>query len=225
MGWAETPKADRHPVEVIKETPGASKRRSRWDETPALATPGGGTPSMTTPGGATPMGSTPGPMTPSAFTPSLSTPVGIKAMGLATPTPGHMLQMTPEQKQAWTLQKELDERNRYMTDEEIDAILPEGFKVLWCFHPCVFFKIKFNMLFLNLNLKLFYLFINHENLQILPPPAGYVPIRTPGRKLTATPTPMANTPAGFRIQTPDARTHVVDLQPQGVLFCFNYYSV
>lgn len=180
MGWAETPKADRHPVEVIKETPGASKRRSRWDETPSLSTPAGGTPSLTTPAPTTPSGSTPGAMTPSAFTPSLTTPTGSNAMAMATPTPGHMLQMTPEQKQAWSVQRELDERNRFMSEEEIDSILPEGFK-------------------------------------ILPPPAGYVPMRTPARKLTATPTPITTTPAGFRMQTPDSRTHVVDLQPKGNL--------
>ena len=59
-GWAETPKTDRG-ADLIEDTPtpGASKRRSRWDETPgaqgAGATPGGMTPSMT-PGGTTPGG-------------------------------------------------------------------------------------------------------------------------------------------------------------------------
>lgn len=54
------------------------------------------------------------------------------------------------------------ERNKPITDEELDAILPkEGYK-------------------------------------ILQPPSSYVPIRTPARKLTATPTPIA-TP-GFHIQ-------------------------
>jgi len=37
--------------------------------------------------------------------------------------------MTPEQMQAWTLQRELDERNRPMTDDEIEALLPAGYKV------------------------------------------------------------------------------------------------
>jgi len=37
--------------------------------------------------------------------------------------------MTPEQMQAWTLQRELDERNRPMTDDEIEALLPTGYKV------------------------------------------------------------------------------------------------
>lgn len=44
-----------------------------------------------------------------------------------------------------------------------------------------------------------------------------MPIRTPARKLIATPTPMAGTPTGFRMQTPDSKTHVVDMQPKGNL--------
>ena len=56
--------------------------------------------------------------------------------------------------------------------------------------------------------------------QVLPPPAGYVPIRTPARKLLATPTPVAGTPMGFRMQTPDNKSSkdmVVDMQPKGNL--------
>jgi|SRR6218665_1909420 len=45
---------------------------------------------------------------------------------------GHLMAMTPEQMQAWSLQRELDERNRPLTDEEIDAVLPEGYKVIAC---------------------------------------------------------------------------------------------
>lgn len=67
----------------------------------------------------------------------------------------------PEQLQAYRWEREIDERNRPYSDEELDAMFPPGFKVL-------------------------------------PPPAGYIPIRTPARKLTATPTPiMGNTPQGF----------------------------
>ena len=54
-------------------------------------------------------------------------------------------------------------------------------------------------------------------LQVLQPPTGYIPIRTPARKLIATPTPMAGTPQGFRMQTPDNKTSVVDMQPKGNL--------
>ena len=59
-GWAETPKTDRG-GDLIEDTPtpGASKRRSRWDETPGAQTgsmtPSAMTPSMT-PGGTTPGG-------------------------------------------------------------------------------------------------------------------------------------------------------------------------
>ena len=200
-GWAETPKTDRTGgADLIQETPtpSASKRRSRWDLTPQVATPGAMTPSMTpgggnqtpsmTPGGHTPGMSTPGGMTPSGmtpggFTPSMQTPMGAKAMAMATPTPGQLVPMTPEQMQAWSWQREIDERNRPLADEEIDSILPPGYKVLQ-------------------------------------PPTGYIPIRTPARKLTATPTPMAGTagtPMGFRMQTPDSKVSVVDLQPKGNL--------
>ena len=167
-GWAETPKTDRVAGEkIISETPtpSASKRRSRWDETPSAtpggATPGGATPSAT-PGGATPSMMTPS-GTPSAMnTPSLSTPMGQKAMAMATPSPHQM--MTPEQLQAYRWEQEIDQRNRPLSDEELDAMFPPGYKVLQ-------------------------------------PPAGYIPIRTPARKLTATPTPMmGQTPTGFYMQ-------------------------
>lgn len=193
-GWAETPRTDRG-GDLIQETPtpSASKRRSRWDETPGGATPSGMTPSFT-PGGMTPTGMTPGGMTPtgamtpsggmtpSGATPSGVTPTGPKAMAMATPTPGHLMSMTPEQLQAYTWQREIDERNRPLSDDELDTMFPPGYKVLQ-------------------------------------PPAGYVPIRTPARKLIATPTPMmgTGTPTGFRMQTPDSKTHVVDMQPKGNL--------
>ncbi|GFN90690.1 splicing factor 3b subunit 1-like [Plakobranchus ocellatus] len=186
-GWAETPKTDRG-GDLIESTPtpSASKRRSRWDETPGAATPSAMTPSMTpgqmTPGGATPQGMTPGGMTPS-MTPSGVTPTGNKAMAMATPTPGHLISMTPEQLQAFSWQREIDERNRPLSDDDLEAMFPPGYKVL-------------------------------------PPPAGYVPIRTPARKLLATPTPIAGTPMGFRMQTPDNKSNkdmVVDMQPKGNL--------
>ena len=86
-GWAETPKTDRTMGDdIIQETPtpGASKRRSRWDETPVANTPGGLTPSMTpgaltpsmTPGNQTPS-MTPGQMTPGGMTPGGFTPSGM----------------------------------------------------------------------------------------------------------------------------------------------------
>ncbi|KAL3314758.1 Splicing factor 3B subunit 1 [Cichlidogyrus casuarinus] len=196
-GWAETPRADRTPGAgaEIQDTPSylgfgatpgtiatqnaiASKRKSRWDETPlnkSMATPSAATPSMT-PGGFTPGGATPSGMGPD-FTPSGTTPVGSQAMGMATPAfggvgmtlPGAAIPMTPEQMQAYNLQRELDNRNRPFTDEELDEILPPGYK-------------------------------------ILPPPAGYVPLKTPTRRLVATPTPMVGTPMGFKMTTPDVGT-------------------
>ncbi|KAL5007606.1 hypothetical protein ScPMuIL_016412 [Solemya velum] len=174
-GWAETPRTDRG-GDLIQDTPtpGASKRRSRWDETP------GATPGNMTPGGMTPSMATPGGTTPGNQTPNGVTPTGQKAMAMATPTPGHLMSMTPEQLQAYTWQREIDERNRPLADEELDTMFPPGYKVLQ-------------------------------------PPAGYIPIRTPARKLIATPTPMAGTPTGFRMQTPDSKTHIVDMQPKGNL--------
>ncbi|KAI9582133.1 splicing factor 3B subunit 1 [Glossina fuscipes] len=180
-GWAETPKPDRSTTDniVIESTPGASKRRSRWDETPSNTTPSmtpsAVTPNMTpsitphvTPGHATPL-----------LTPRGTTPIGVKAMAMATPTPGALAAMTPEQLQAYRWEKEIDERNRPFTDEELDQMFPPGYK-------------------------------------ILPPPAGYVPLRTPGRKLMATPTPIgAGTPAGFFIQVEDKNAKFMDNQPKG----------
>lgn len=39
------------------------------------------------------------------------------------------MSMTPEQLQAWRWEREIDERNRPLTDEELDAMFPEGYKV------------------------------------------------------------------------------------------------
>ncbi|XP_004535089.1 splicing factor 3B subunit 1 [Ceratitis capitata] len=180
-GWAETPKPDRGTSDnvVAESTPGASKRRSRWDETPSNATP-----SMTPSSAMTPSltpsmtpHTTPGHITP-LLTPGGTTPIGVKAMAMATPTPGALAAMTPEQLQAYRWEKEIDERNRPLTDEELDQMFPPGYK-------------------------------------ILPPPAGYVPLRTPGRKLMATPTPIAGTPAGFFIQVEDKNAKFMDNQPKG----------
>ena len=49
--------------------------------------------------------------------------------------------MTPEQVQAWRWEKELDERNRPLSDEELDALFPQdGYKVT---HYLVFFSKSF----------------------------------------------------------------------------------
>ena len=180
-GWAETPRSVQ-PGDKISDTPsaGASKRRSRWDETPSA------TPSMTPSGasGAATPSMTPGSATPSQtpmMTPGGSTPMGQKAMAMATPSASQMMQMTPEQMQAYRWEKEIDERNRPLADEELDAMFPPGYK-------------------------------------ILQPPSNYIPIRTPARKLTATPTPMmGQTPQGFYMQAEnlDKTAKFVDNQPAG----------
>lgn len=211
-GWAETPRTDRTGAETpgMTPTPHGGKRRSRWDETPQLGSTPGGTPGATpggaTPGGATPS-ATPGTTPGTSRTPGMSTPGGLStpgmgtphgtpkvsgtpgltpggtlAMQMHTPTPGHLISMTPEQMQAYRWEKEIDERNRPMTDDELDSLMPfEGYKVLQ-------------------------------------PPANYQPIRTPARKLTATPTPLS-AGTGFRMQT-DERGNVkgvVEEQPPGNL--------
>ncbi|KAK9018897.1 hypothetical protein V6N11_033942 [Hibiscus sabdariffa] len=127
--WDATPKG------LVTPTP--KRQRSRWDETPA------------TMGSATPMaGSTPNvPLTPGV------TPFG--GTDLQTPTPSNLRgPMTPEQYNLLRWEKDIEERNRPLTDEELDAMFPQ------------------------------------EGYKILEPPASYVPIRTPARKLLATPTPM-----------------------------------
>lgn len=107
--------------------------------------------------------------------------MGQKAMAMATPSAAQLAQMTPEQMQAFRWEREIDERNRPLMDEELDAMFPPGYKVLQ-------------------------------------PPATYVPIRTPARKLTATPTPMmGQTPSGFYMQQEnlDKSAKFVDNQPKG----------
>lgn len=52
--------------------------------------------------------------------------------------------------------------------------------------------------------------------QVLPPPAGYVPIRTPARKLSATPTPIGGM-TGFHMQQEDRTTKQMNDQPSGNL--------
>jgi splicing factor 3B subunit 1 len=133
MTWDATPKMPG----LTGATP--KRQRSRWDETPA------------TMGSATPMaGATPT----AAYTPGV-TPIG--GIELATPTPGAINlrgAITPEQYNLLRWEKDIEERNRPLTDEELDAMFPqEGYKVL-------------------------------------EPPSTYEPIRTPARKLLATPTPL-----------------------------------
>ena len=154
-GWGATP-ADGAGGATAKRT------RSRWDETPQHLAAVGATP---------------------AYGGMAATPL---AYGAATPLvggslfeagPGSMaaaaagVPLTPEQYNALRWEREIAERNRPLSDEELDGMLPsEGFKVL-------------------------------------EPPSSYVPIRTPARKLMATPgpgaTPLYGIPEEDRLQTFD----------------------
>ncbi|KAL2624256.1 hypothetical protein R1flu_008501 [Riccia fluitans] len=135
MSWDATPKV------AGMAAPTSKKQRSRWDETPANL------------GSVTPVVGA----TPSAFTPGV-TPMG--GIELATPTPGQIAlrgPMTPEQYNMLRWEKDIEERNRPLSDEELNAMFPmEGYKILDL-------------------------------------PASYIPIRTPARKLLATPTPLGGT--------------------------------
>ena len=146
MAWDATPK-----LTAAGATPTPKRTRSRWDETPAGAGAGGVTPSAAvaaltsaggatpaggmTPGGMTPGGATPGGMTPGGATPggfSGATPMG--GMDMATPTPGQIAlrgSLTPEMYQMMRWEREIEERNKPLSDEELDAMFPlEGYKVL-----------------------------------------------------------------------------------------------
>ncbi|KAL8269291.1 hypothetical protein Esti_006781 [Eimeria stiedai] len=132
------------------QSPFALKKRSRWDATPVPGGPGGdgeeasgAGSAMATPltgarladgsdsGLATPgVSQTPGatPMT-SGLTPGL-TPLAMTGLGTTPMTPGTPIQ-TPEQLLALRLQQEFDERNRYLTDEELDRVMPtEGYEIV-----------------------------------------------------------------------------------------------
>lgn len=146
--WDETPQYDTAASSWDatptghQESDGATKvKKSRWDETPVGAAPHFAT-----------------------------TPAG--DLGLYTPLPGQVQPpLTPEALSSLRREKEIDFRNRPLTDEELDSMLPD------------------------------------EGYKILEPPESYVPIRTPARKLTSTPSPMPGTlgmnMGGFMMQEED----------------------
>ncbi|XP_050076528.1 splicing factor 3B subunit 1-like [Anopheles maculipalpis] len=121
--WDETPRADRvfgDGVLLDAATP-ASKRRSRWDDTPTNASQSAMTPSIAmTPHGmeATPL------LTPGGTTPAR------RAMVMATSTPGRLLSVTRKQLQVYRWEKVIDERNRPFKDDELDAMFPHGYMVM-----------------------------------------------------------------------------------------------
>ncbi|KAI8999953.1 splicing factor 3B subunit 1 [Gaertneriomyces semiglobifer] len=165
--WDETPKE-------TSATP--ARKRNRWDETPVDTAQSAwdATPKAT----ATPSGKrSRWDETPVGFAGQFAaTPVG--NIGLMTPVGGQIpVPMTPEAVNAMRWEKDIDYRNRFLSDEELDTMLPsEGYK-------------------------------------ILEPPATYVPIRTPARKLMATPTPMAGQAGGFMMQEED-RQQAYDVPPE-----------
>ena len=55
---------------------------------------------------------------------------GALARGMMTPSTGQLGSMTPEQMQSWRWEKEMDDRNRPLSDDELDALFPQdGYKV------------------------------------------------------------------------------------------------
>jgi splicing factor 3B subunit 1 len=146
------------------ETPSGKTKRSRWDETPAAQSAASVA--------ATPQ---PGQFNAGFANTPAATPMGNLAY-MATPNAAFL---APEMAQQMRWEAEVDERNRPLSDLELDAIFPtSGYK-------------------------------------ILDPPPSYVPIRTPQRKLLATPTPMgaAATPAFQMMQTPARDSYAVPMTP------------
>lgn len=137
--WDATPVS----FEAGGVTPAPGGKRSRWDETPVAGDRGGGD-----------------------MTPRKSVQMTPGGSSIAADILSGAL--TPEMAQRMRWEREIEERNRPLADDELDAMFPQtGYKVL-------------------------------------DPPASYVPIRTPSRKLLATPTPMGQTP-GFAMQATPAR--------------------
>eukprot|EP00049_Salpingoeca_infusionum_P023676 m.13363 g.13363 ORF g.13363 m.13363 type:complete len:1252 (+) comp5937_c0_seq1:470-4225(+) len=99
--WDETPSA---PV-AAGATP-TGKRKSRWDETPSAA-----------------------PVSATAATPNyagMATP-----MMAQTPSSAQLSAMTPEQVQRYRWERDLDERNRPLSDAELDMMIPsEGYMIV-----------------------------------------------------------------------------------------------
>lgn len=159
--WDATPAGGRWDGATPSRAPGATPGRNRWDATPADMKGGskwGATPAQ--PGGkasrweeipAGGMGATPAAY--GGATPAMGkTAVG--GLGLATPMVGPGMGMTPEMVKLAKVEREMLERNRRLTDEELNQLMPATGYV------------------------------------VVDPPGSYQPIRTPARKLMATPTPM-----------------------------------
>ncbi|GAA5906600.1 hypothetical protein JCM6882_008071 [Rhodosporidiobolus microsporus] len=121
------------------ETP--RRKRSRWDETPAGVPAGapGETPKRSR-WDQTPVGGAVATQQPGHLVPFGATPVAINTVAAGTAGEGFLL-----------VGGVMDRRVRWLTDEELDAMLPS------------------------------------EGYEVVEPPAGYQPIRTPSKKLTEAP--------------------------------------
>uniref|UniRef100_A0AC35TTK0 SF3b1 domain-containing protein n=1 Tax=Rhabditophanes sp. KR3021 TaxID=114890 RepID=A0AC35TTK0_9BILA len=148
------------------------RKKNRWDQTPCEIKSGSETPVYKN-GFDTPAGG----MAAQMMTPGGATPSGAAAMNMQTPGPG-MIPMTPSQFAAAKYEQDIDNRNRELTDEELSALFPAGYK-------------------------------------IVPPPSGYQPLRTPSRKLFATPTPFHGE-AGSGFIMPDTPGHGIGGAESGI---------
>uniref|UniRef100_A0A7S1IV74 TOG domain-containing protein n=1 Tax=Eutreptiella gymnastica TaxID=73025 RepID=A0A7S1IV74_9EUGL len=123
--WDETP--NKTPMSgFIDPTP----KKSRWDETPATSGMGA-TPSTPTP--QTSQFGTPGSFaTPAGFGMGMPTPHASSLGDMQTPaTPSMKTPLTPEAYNQLKWTKEIDERNRPLSDQELDDLFPkDGYKVL-----------------------------------------------------------------------------------------------
>ncbi|CAK9856922.1 unnamed protein product [Sphagnum jensenii] len=179
--WSETPVTSDAPSAMTQTasrwdvtpviTSGGKSGRNRWDETPTGKVVGGETPGKKR----SRWDETPQPLgkfvdgklqTPSA------TPIG--AAGMATPLVNY--NMTPEMSQQLRWEAEIDERNQPISDAELDALFPPGYK-------------------------------------ILDPPPNYIPLRTPSKKLLATPTPLTGTPGFAILPTPSRESYAIPPTP------------
>jgi len=117
--WSETPVSDR------------SHESSRWDDTPGRSGSSSSSGSKISESESTPSkkGKSRWDETPVVGSGG-ATPFGNSLLGAATPTPSQLRSMTPEHIHALRWEREMDERNRPLSDEELDSMLPEGYKIL-----------------------------------------------------------------------------------------------
>lgn len=146
------PANKRQKSEWDEDTQTTTTKTSRWDETPKSTSTSGWD--------ETPKRGDETPSKKRSRWDETPTP-GATPQGYAGATPTHVSirgPMTPEQWSQMKWERELEERNRPLTDDELDAMFPT------------------------------------EGYAILEPPKDYVPIRTPARRYTSTPTPVSGTP-------------------------------